>query len=160
MKKFLACAIVALLSVILPTLASAQAPKIFECKQLGLSLYLPDNVNAEINEAGVLTAITPDELFAFTLIPFDLSKHTNEEVADAWIELAQAAKMDFKTADDLKISNDAIDGTYKLYPLRSGASAAGFAVINGTYNSFMVTLVAGNDYSQYLYTSLRYLTTL
>jgi len=156
MKKSIVCAIVALVALMMPALAKAQKPVNHECKRFGVSLIVPDNAEVTASDDDVYMLATPDGRFYVNLLNFNMEENSDEDIAKAWRKLTNAAKIDFDSSDELKLDTRTISGTYKIDRVGDDASACvGFTFVKGTYNSFIVTLSAGDEYSRFLYGTLK-----
>lgn len=160
MKKLFLCALVALVAFIMPSAASAQTvkPTMYECKELGVSFLAPSNVNLKLDEGNCLMAMSADEMFVLSLVPFDLNKCSDEDLANLWARMAEAARLDLERSTDEKISTETIWGSYKIGYRTSGKgrTSVGFAKKIGTDSSFLVTILAFTDeYDQYIESTLK-----
>ncbi len=152
MKRFIISMVVVLMSI---AGAYAQDPVVYTSKKLAISVVVPDNSKVTKEDKDGLVIMTPDNLFALSIVPFDMKNASEDDVAEAFAILGKAAKLDTKNLEDVEYSSDTIEGVYKLSALGDGATCVGVAGVEKTGEGFLVTVTAGEAYLGYIEVSLK-----
>lgn len=159
MKKFILSALVAVLGIIAPTTASAQEPAVYTSEEHGIAIPVPENSKVDEDKDGLVIS-TPDDEFVFSLVPFHFKDASEDDITEAFMELAKAAKLDLEHAEEHDIKSETLDGTYKMSELGDGATCVGVTGSAETGKGFLITITASEKYMGYILVSLEHLNLL
>jgi len=153
MKKYILCALVALIAGIMP--ATAQDVTSFSSSVTGFSCIIPQNATVMKNDVEAIVIQTPDQEYVITAIPFQPSQSTDESNAVALKTLAESANIDLETASDVDITNKTMEGGVFFQNLENGAvSVVGAMAVKGADLAFYMAIVFSPNYASLLETTL------
>lgn len=146
MKKSILCALVALFVGLIP--AAAQEIKTVSSNVTGFSCVVPENATFLKNDYEAVIIATPDQEFLVSAVPFQPSKSTDEENAQALKTLADSANMDLDKALEMDLSSETMSGGVFMQTMDNGAvSCVGIMKVDEGDLAFHVAIVISPNYT-------------
>ena len=133
--------------VLFATSAMAKVNEQVEYKSAtGVIVAVPEECEVLNDDDEGLVIQTPDKLFTFTAIPFDIEETSEEEIASMITEMAETAGI--TEPEETPIDNDFVGGNM-LVEISDEVShvACGALVLKGNGKAFIVTVIGGGLYT-------------
>lgn len=155
MRKFLLCAVIALMSITTMSAATRIEEYIYTSTVTGVTFHVPSNVKElQDNENGVVLQ-TPDKEYTITAEAFDISEVSQEEISNHIAFMAEKAKIDLNKSQHIENKTEAttLIGEIINYA-NNGGAAVGVVQINNTDLGYYITIVTSPKYSDFAASSL------
>lgn len=146
MKKTILCAIVALVTAIVPAVAGAVDMKHVGSKVSGFSCQVPSTATVMSDNKEGVTYFTPDNHFMLSAMPVEGDRLTNDVINTVITALADAADLNFEKCDTVDFKNDTMEGV--IYIQTKGNSqkvAVGLVGVKEGNQGYFITTIAQND---------------
>lgn len=116
----------------------------------GLTLMVPDGAKQIQDNIDLICVETPDELYTFTAVPFNMATTSELDLKANLAQLAKSAQIDYEKAELLESCTETMDISLHIANYNGGGGTfVGYATVRNTTLSFYLCLVASKKYGEY-----------